>query len=399
MSNNLDLYQNRVRDSKKISKSKLIDTKVKTFKRALESSYNSEEVATSNNSFKALISGVPTSPKIAKKNFATLLENNCKVGDEIYWQSNNSHWIISEHDDTEVSIFQGSIQKALYLLKWKDPLTDEIYEARACAKGPDETVIGDGVKHSIMFDTVTDSLYLIVSAKKRGVNLLKRYFEIMVNGKKWEIQVVDNFTSADLLYLQLLEEPIDRDSDTIDLVDGKKDSVFIVRSFLDDVSSIVLGTEISFKPILFKNDSVFSDEIISITTDNCTYSNDLLSFDKLGTSSITVKFVNYDKFFTWDITVSEEVTDNIIKRDILGSETLKTLNTATYEIINTIDGISQNISGRWNFDDLYFTKIEENNNKIILKAKNKTGTTLIEFITEDSVITKDIKIVPLFGGI
>ena len=24
--------------------------------------------------------------------------------------------------------------------------------------------------------------------------------------------------------------------------------------------------------------------------------------------------------------------------------------------------------GRWNFDDLYFTKIEENNNKIILKS-------------------------------
>ena len=33
---------------------------------------------------------------------------------------------------------------------------------------------------------------------------------------------------------------------------------------------------------------------------------------------------------------------NVIKKDILGSETLKTLNTATYEIINTIDGISQN---------------------------------------------------------
>ena len=97
--------------------------------------------------------------------------------------------------------------------------------------------------------------------------------------------------------------------------------------------------------------------------------------------------------------LKEEVSEDVIKKDILGSETLKTLNTATYEIINTIDGVSQNILGRWNFDDLYFTKIEENNNKIILKAKNKTGTTLIEFITEDSVITKNIKIVPLFGGI
>ena len=49
----------------------------------------------------------------------------------------------------------------------------------------------------------------------------------MANGKKWEIQVVDNFTNTDLIYLQLIEEPIDRDADTVDLVDGKKDSVFI----------------------------------------------------------------------------------------------------------------------------------------------------------------------------
>ena len=68
---NLDLYQQRLRDSKKISKSKLVDLKIKTFKTALEKSYNSEVVQTNNEEFKALITGIPTQPKIGKKNFAT----------------------------------------------------------------------------------------------------------------------------------------------------------------------------------------------------------------------------------------------------------------------------------------------------------------------------------------
>ena len=181
---NLDLYQKRLRDSRKIPKSKLVDLKIKTFKKALERSYNSEIVRVNDDEFKALITGIPTQPKIGKKNFATLRDHGCEVGDEIYWLSNDSYWLITEHDETEGAIFQGSVEKALYELKWKDPITDRIYSARACAKGPDETTIGSGVKHGIMFDTLTDSLYLIVSAKAQGSHLLKRYTELMVNGKK-----------------------------------------------------------------------------------------------------------------------------------------------------------------------------------------------------------------------
>ena len=70
--NNLDLYQKRLRDSRKISKSKLVDLKIKTFEKALERSYNSEVVQVNGNEFKALITGIPTQPRIEKKNFATL---------------------------------------------------------------------------------------------------------------------------------------------------------------------------------------------------------------------------------------------------------------------------------------------------------------------------------------
>ena len=94
--------------------------------------------------FKALITGIPTQPKIGKKNFAALRDHGCEVGDEIYWPSNDSHWLITEHDEAEGAIFQGSIEKTLYELKWKDPISIE-YIVPEHAKGPDETTIGNGV--------------------------------------------------------------------------------------------------------------------------------------------------------------------------------------------------------------------------------------------------------------
>lgn len=397
--NNLSLYQDRVRDSRKILKTKLIDTKVKTFKRALDSSYNSETVVLNGNEFQALVSGIPTSPLIGKKNFSTLKENGCQVGDEIYWPTNDSYWIISEHDDTEISIFQGSMQKALYILKWKDPFSNEIYTSRACAKGPEETVITNGVKHSIMFDSVTDSLYLIVPTKAKGSELLKRYFSLMVNGKKWKIQVVDDSTNENLIFLQLMEEAFDRDTDTEDLVGGKLQNVFTVSSSLDNVSSIVLGSEILFQPTLFKNGSVVNSEVLNITVKNCIRSGNLISFNQLGLSSITVKFGDYNATFSWNIEVLEQVVENTIVQGIIGSDSIKTLSTNSYFLLNTIDGIAQSAFGTWNFDTEYFTAIEQDSNKLTIKANNKTGVTEISYLDGELVIVKSIKIVPLFGGI
>ena len=398
MSDNLNLYQNRLLASRKISRDRLIGTKVKTFKRALESSYNAAEVESNQREFKALITGIPTSPKIGKKRFATLLDNDCKVGDYVYWPENNSHWLISEHDSTEISIFQGAMQRALYQLKWKDPILDKVYNARACAKGPDETTISDGVKHAIQFDVVTNSLYLIVSARVEGVHLLKRYFELMVNGRKWHIEVVDDFTEPDLIYLQLLETPFDRDADTEDLVGGKNPAIFSAKSVLDGLTEVVLGTEVNFSPVLLRNDSVLHSEKIKILTTNCMLDGNLLTFNELGLSSVTVKFEDYNKSFTWKLEVSEEVEGAFLIREIMGSETIKTLSTNNYVMVNTVNGETQLDAGIWKYDGDYFTSTLDTNDLLTLKTKNKTGNTVITYTTGDFVVEKVIKVVPLFGG-
>lgn len=396
---NFDLYQDRLQDSRKISKNKQIDNKVKTFKRALASSYNAEEVVLNNSqSFLALVSGIPTNPKIGKKNFSTLKDNDCRVGDHIYWPTNETHWLITEHDSTEVAIFQGSMEKALYTLKWKDPVLDKIYSSRACVKGPDETTIGDGVKHSIQFDVMTKSLYLIVSARDEGAHLLKRYFELVIDGKKWTIQVDDPSTNEDLIYLQLLETSFNRDTDTEELADGKNLTTFASRSELDELLSIKLNSTIPFSPVLFRNDSTIKTERVKITTSNCTYSDNSLSFTELGLSSVTVNFQDYQKSFTWKLEVVEESQEEIAVIDIIGSSKIKTLTPSEYTLVNTINGepIAETVD--WIIPIEYFNIEEETDNFIKLKTKNKTGTVSIKCFVDGREIIKTVKIVPLFGG-
>ena len=395
---NLDLYQKRLRDSRKISKSKLVNWKIDAFKKALERSYNSEIVQTDNEEFKALITGIPTQPKIGKKSFAALLDHGCEVGDEIYWLSNDSHWLITEHDETEGAIFQGSIEKALHELKWKDPISDRIYSARACAKGPDETTIGSGVKHAIMFDTLTDSLYLIVSAKAQGSHLLKRYTELMVNGKKWRIEVVDNMTRENLIYMQLMETPFDRDADTDEVAGGKVTTDFTARSSLDKIEFADLNSTIEFVPLLLKNGSVVNTEDIEIRATNCTYEDNIITFDKIGLSSIRVNFKEYEQVFTWSLEVVEDNDEQVIIREILGAKQVKTFNIIDLYAADLLNGKQQSFEGQWKFDEDYFTLVKEDGIQLKLQVKNKTGTTIVEFIGTDLHLETEIKIVPMFGG-
>lgn len=395
---NLDLYQMRLKDSRKISKSKLVDIKIKTFKRALASSYNSEIVVSNNNEFDALITGIPTTPKIGKKNFATLLDNNCETGDELYWPANDSYWLITEHDDTEGAIFQGSVQRALYELKWKDPVLNKVYSARACAKGPDETTISDGVKHSILFDTLTDSLYLIVSSKVEGSEYLDRYFELMVDGRKWRIEVVDAMTRSNLLYMQLMESPKDRDRDTEDMVDGKEEVNFTMNSSLDNISFVDLNSEIDFLPILLRNGRILDRGEVEISVSNCTHNDNKVLFDQLGLSSITVNFKDYNEIFKIELSVVSDNIESIIVEEIIGNSSVKTLSTNVYTAVDTLNGIPRSTTGVWSYNSDYFEEVSIGDTEIELKSRNKTGTTFVKYVSDTADITKEVKIVPLFGG-
>lgn len=395
---NYDLFINRLNTSTKISKEKLIENKINTFKRALNSSYNSELVRDSNNNeFQVLISKIDTMPKISRKSFSTLKENFCEVGSVIYWIEKDSHWIIVEESDTEHAIFQAYIDKAIYKLEWKDLETGITYSQWACAKGPDQTTISDGVKNSITFDRYTDSLYLKVPANTDGIDLMKRYESIIVNGKKWNIEVIDNTTDPRLIELQLKETSIDRDVDTETMVNGKVEINFLLTTALDNITELTVGKVIDLNPVLYKNGVI--EEIPNIiTVKNCINNNGTITFNNLGTATVTVYYATINKYDKFTINVVAESIINIETRMIIGSETLKGIAQSTYTFINLQNGVNIPIAGSWLVDTNYVSIISQNSDNITLKTINKTGTITLSYVYESNTYTKVIEIIPMFGG-
>lgn len=388
-----ELYQKRLRDSRKISKERLIDTKVKTFKKALDSSYNSQEVVVEENSFKALITGIPTSPKISKRNFATLLENGCEVGDQVYWTFDDSHWLITEHDSTEISVFQGSMEKALYILKWVDPKSGKIYSTRACAKGPDETTISEGVKHSIFFDLLTDSLFLIVPTKVEGVELLQRYFELMIDGKKWRIEVIDESTSEDLIFLQLIETTIDREADSEEFAGGKLPNKFTIDFPLEGLEEIAKGQSVELAYKLYRNGYALETEQPEINVKNCTLLDNSVTFDSIGLSSVELFFPDYGQKFKWEIEVVENSEDPLSITQIIGSSSVRALTYEDYTFAKVVNGSFEDVGGSFEFDEEYFGRESSGAQSIRLKVKNKTGETKIKFVSTDNKVLHEKEII------
>lgn len=397
---NYDLFQQRLNTSTKIPQEKLIADKVKTFKRALNSSYNAETVYNQNNSdFLALISGT-SSQKLQdneRKIFSTLLDNECAVGDIIFWERDNSRWMITEQTTTEKAVFQGFINKINHQLEWKDLNTGTIYKQWVVAETSAEKTIEDGVKNSITYDLFSDSLFIMMPKKTKGVELLKRYDEIIIGGKKWIIEVVDNISNTNILKLYVKETALNRDLDTATLANGNVEVIFTFTSALDNIEEIEVDKTIALNPVLFKNDEI-QDLNYLIKVSNCINTNGVITFNNTGTAIVTITYPAVNKNYKYIINVVETSAEIVSNTFILGSSTLKTLNIATYSFINIINGEQVSLDGVWEIDTNYLTTVTSDSDNLQIKAKNKTGLTTIKYKYNEQEYTKEIKIIPMFGG-
>lgn len=403
---NFHLFQKRLKSYSLIPLVKLEEGKYKTFLSALERSYNRELVETEDGiPIRCLISGINTQPKIEKKSFSALAENGLLVGDILYWPRIDSHWIITDLEETEKSIAQGYISQALYYLRWRDERTGQVYDTWACTKGPEETTITDGVKSGIRYDVRNQSLYLMVPKDRAGMEFLDRYTKLFVNGRKWRIEVADRYSYDRLIALQLKEELIDRDKDdTVEqITDGALPFNIRFTSSLDDVTFVTLGQEIELVYDVFKNDNRIMDYKSIIEAENCEYKDGKIIFNEIGDAHIAIAFPEIEKEYEYIITVSDEQQKSEHK-DIIGPYVLPTLTTEEFYCDFVVDGKHTKPAGKWTFDKRFFSSVTATDkaNAIRLRANNKIGTTTITFtiprsVTSDEVVlTKEVKIVSIY---
>lgn len=396
MGMDFDLFQKRIRTSSYISLKKLQEDKMNSFKTALQKSYNRELVVNlrTKEEFMSLINKIDTTPAIDKKSFSTLDENDCRLGDILYWERRNSHWLITEMEETEKGIFQAFIEYAKVNLKWIDKETGKIYQTWACAKGPEETTVVDGVKNTIFYDTLNTSLYLKLSASADGIKLLKRYKMVMCFDKKWRVEVQDEITKDGIITLQLLEQVIDDSKDDIENnIADRFSTNFSFECSLDKDNIFQVGDKHYFTYFLFRNDKEVKDFIPQIITENCEYNNQthILTFPTIGLAKVTIFYPELDKQFDHEINVKSD--SGGVGLRIAGLNKVTAFSTNEY-VFTTED---YSFKCQWEYDENYFKPVSIDKHKIKLKARNKIGTTKIIYhdLDNDIKMYLDVEVVPV----
>lgn len=137
-------------------------------------------------------------------------EDEYKIGDIFEWMNTGTYWLIYLQDLTELAYFRGDIRKCSYQISWKE--NDKICSTYAAIRGPVETKINSGQKHSTIIDSPNYSLSILMPNNDYIQDQFKRYskFYLSTDNKKnsqicWRVEATDSISVPGILEIVALE--------------------------------------------------------------------------------------------------------------------------------------------------------------------------------------------------
>lgn len=202
---NLELMKYRLGYHGGNQQGRMIGDKHRAFSRALQYSYQGCDVRKLGQKvcYRALIN-----PDKNKKNYddKILSIDYCsgfKPGDIFEWIGTHTFWIVYLQEYTELAYFRSEIRRCKHVIKWRDG--NLLKSTLAYVRGPVETKVNFFQKSGISFDDPNWSLEIYVPKNKDTLAKFKRYDRFMLEGKTWEVQVVDSISQDGVLEIIALE--------------------------------------------------------------------------------------------------------------------------------------------------------------------------------------------------
>lgn len=324
----------------------------------------------------------------------TPLDKMAKVGDIFYWPRTNTHWIVYAEYLTEKSYYKCIIKKADWCISWKDD-NEVIQYQWVYVRGPVETKTKDIVMKSKIYDIPNATLTILMPATAK-TKYFKKYSELMLNGKKWQVAAdVDDISNPGLVELQLIKVAADYNDDKENnIVDGNEDITYTMKKMFEDViiqnsvinvnNSITLYKNGEIIPSNFSIENIAGSGVINGTN---------ISFPYMEPCTFKVIY-NLDKNIntTYRVEVVSSIFNTPNYNYIIGPSTIRSLlqyEYSTEHIGNT----------RWVVDDpnKLVRNIEYNNRNIYITTGSKTGNfTLNLYDTSNLVDSLNINIISTF---
>ena len=397
MLSNLELHRARLKALGGSAEERMQREKLKSLESALKYSYQSERVYKDGIEYRALLNNNKLKPDYDDKIISIPHSAQFKVGDIFFWERASSNWIIYLRQYTEDAYFRGYARRAEHKIKWKDEFGNAI-EVYAAVRGPVEDKIRSQVKGGISFDEPNYSLSLIVPSNEH-TKKLKRYSRVTVAEQPWEVTAVDAISEEGVIELVLVENYLNREEDTKELVGGKLETKIKVSSCLDELLEVKVGVEVPLWTEVLIDDKLSNNLTkgikYSVIEGNAQIVNNNLTLLSEGLVRIrlNIEDINFTKDF--DIQGLETTTQNIVDFDITGNERVKSFGTSTFTIVKYENGQVVEANGQWqlkNNPDL-FKILSADRNAITFEWVNGVcGELALSYQEGDRIETKTIKI-------
>ena len=403
---NLDLYRKRqVAYGGSSSIDKLDYRNKQLFNRALQESFNAEEVVLNNKDWRALILEDKLTLELDQKWIGMPLESNLKPGDVIHVKRNDVHWIMVQTDLSERSFCRCVGKRCVAEITWRDE-DDNVHSSWAALRGPTETSIKTEARKHILFDQGNEKVALWLPDTQETKSL-RRYKHIMVKGETWEIASVDYLTTPGILELNLVEAQDNRDLDNTSLGIAR-DNKFTFTNVFDKDLDFQLNTYISLEPYLTKDGVDITEEkesefVFTCYPDTYTYDEVHLgvSFSELGNYHITIGYPNMKMVKEYDIEIKQYETEIESYYLIKGNSIIRPLvnSLESYDIDYFVNGVQTPITpGKWVFDTNFATVKSQSAYHIDLDFTGEIGTMMLQYVVDNKVLAeKEITVYSVFG--
>ena len=403
---NLDLYRKRQEAYGGSSSIDKLDYRNKQlFNRALQESFNAEEVVLNNKDWRALILEDKLTLELDQKWIGMPLESNLKPGDVIHVKRNDVRWIMVQTDLSERSFCRCVGKRCVTEITWRDE-DDNVHSSWAALRGPTETSIKTEARKHILFDQGNEKVALWLPDTPETKSL-RRYKHIMVKGETWEIASVDYLTTPGILELNLVEAQDNRDLDNTSLGIAR-DNKFTFTNVFDKDLDFQLNTYISLEPYLTKDGVDITEEkesefIFTCYPDTYTYDEVHLgvSFSELGNYHITIGYPNMKMVKEYDIEIKQYDTEEESYYLIKGNSIIRPLvnSLESYDIDYFVNGVQTPITpGKWVFDTRFATVKSQSTYHIDLDFTGEIGTMTLQYVVGDKVLEeKEITVYSVFG--
>lgn len=123
-----------------------------------------------------------------------------KEGDVIEWKENGSYWMIYLQRLEETAYFRADLRRCRYQIELSNGSRYWVY-----VKGPSEKNISWFKDSGNYFNKLNYTLQMYVAQNKETSDYFHRFSKIVINGRPWEVQAIDDISTPGLIEVHLKE--------------------------------------------------------------------------------------------------------------------------------------------------------------------------------------------------